>query len=141
MVSIKSYTSISVSNSSLISRLSACSGVSPSSIFPPGNSRCPLNYPYPLAVANILLFSCMESQITAATTLSPGKRMLFRLLSVLHRSHCLPARTGSESASLRCLLRLCRIPCRPRRSSSSLLRLLSSGCAVRLHCTGFPVSG
>ena len=56
MVSIKSYISISVSNSSLISRLSACFDVSPSSIFPPGNSRCPLNSPYPLAVANILLF-------------------------------------------------------------------------------------
>ena len=69
MVSIKSYTSISVSNSSLISRLSACSGVSPSSIFPPGNSHCPLNSPYPLAVANILRFSCTESQITATTTL------------------------------------------------------------------------
>ena len=75
---------------------------------------------------------------------NPDKRLLFRLfrlLSVLHRSHCLPVRTGSGSTSPRYLLRLYRIPCRLRRSSSSLLRLPSSGCAVRLHCTGFPVSG
>lgn len=61
---------------------------------------------------------------------SPGKRMLFRLirlLSVLHRSRCLPVRTGSGSVSLRYLLRLYRIPCRLRRSS---LQCLGSVCLI-----------
>ena len=41
------------SNSSLISLQSASSGVSPGSIFPPGNSQSPLKSPYPRWVARI----------------------------------------------------------------------------------------
>ena len=51
------------------SRRIASSGVSPFSIFPPGNSHCPLNSPYPLSVARILVGWSRSSAMTAATTL------------------------------------------------------------------------
>lgn len=56
MVFIRSPTLTVASNSSLISLTTACCGVSPASIFPPGNSQPPLNSPYPLAVKNIFDF-------------------------------------------------------------------------------------
>ena len=58
-------TLISVSSSSMISRLSACSKVSPGSALPPGSSHQSLNSPYPLWVTNI---SPLELRMTAATT-------------------------------------------------------------------------
>ena len=62
---MKLSTLISVSSSSIISRLSACSIVSPASAFPPGSSHQSLNSPYPLWVTKI---SPLELRMTAATT-------------------------------------------------------------------------
>ncbi len=65
MVRNRSPTSISASNSSLISRFNASWGVSPGSILPPGNSHQSFHSPYPRCVAKIR--PC-PSKITAATT-------------------------------------------------------------------------
>ena len=59
-----SSTLISVDSSSRISRFRASSGVSPASIFPPGNSHQSFHSPYPRCVANIL----SSLRIIAATT-------------------------------------------------------------------------
>ena len=56
---------------SIISRFNASCGVSPASIFPPGNSQPSLNSPYPRCVANIIGSPLsLTSFITAATTLT-----------------------------------------------------------------------
>lgn len=83
-------TAICVSNSSEISRFRAASGVSPASIFPPGNSQPPCISPYPRCVANMrptlswimaaetwIVFmrkSCLETE--SATAHSGGKNAL-----------------------------------------------------------------
>ena len=61
----ETVTLISVSSSSLISRLRACSRVSPGSALPPGTSHQSLYSPYPRWVTNI---SPLELRMTAATT-------------------------------------------------------------------------
>src|SRR5699024_11072278 len=98
--------------SSLISLTRACSGVSPSSILPPGNSHPSLNSPYPLCVAKIL----SSFLITAATTRTVFITFLHSVSSIFtyafyinhsqynHRYHFLPAHLTDSRSQRHCPL-------------------------------------